>query len=46
MTNGLAILGGYTVLLLLAVALAACLLRRSPCDDSEPSESTGGDRRL
>jgi hypothetical protein len=29
-TNGLAILGGYTILLVLLVALAMYLLRREP----------------
>ncbi|MEY2420706.1 MAG: hypothetical protein QOI95_773 [Acidimicrobiaceae bacterium] len=30
MTNGLAILGGYAILLVLVLALFACLLRRDP----------------
>jgi hypothetical protein len=33
MTNGLAILAGYTMLLVLLAALVAYLLRESPCDD-------------
>ena len=32
MTNGLAILGGYTILLILVIALFGFLLRRDPGD--------------
>jgi hypothetical protein len=32
MTNGLAILGGYSILLVIIVVLLVRLLRRSPCD--------------
>ena len=32
MTNGLAILGGYTILLILVALLAMFLLRRDPGD--------------
>ena len=32
MTNGLAILGGYSILLVIVVVLLVRLLRRSPCD--------------
>jgi hypothetical protein len=35
MTNGLAILGGYSILFVLVALLVACLWRRSRCD--EPS---------
>jgi hypothetical protein len=34
MTNGLAILGGYTILMVFVAVLVACLWRRNPCDDS------------
>jgi len=33
MTNGLAILGGYTLLLVFVAILVACLWRRNRCDD-------------
>ena len=32
MTNGLAILGGYGILLVILLVLVVRLLRRSPCD--------------
>jgi hypothetical protein len=36
MTNGLAILGGYAILLALLIVLALCLLRRDPGADRQP----------
>ena len=45
MTNGLAILGGYTILAAVLTFLVVFLLRPNPCDESDEGSRRDGDRR-